>query len=211
MKTTIQISEELRRKLKIISSYRDIPYEDALGELIEVFEWFIPFKDVNEFSGWFERNLGRFGLARVEEKKDEGGWISYLVRDEKKQKRKIALQIICNKGDLERFKAEGFDTIVCTFSKEKSQVIRSVSGEVFDKYSLLKNSDDKTTEIRIPKTIEGFFREKVKTTGFSSTSDYITYILRQVVANYEKKEEGKLSEEEKEKVRENLRGLGYLQ
>ncbi|HLC63396.1 MAG TPA: hypothetical protein VJJ21_03685 [Candidatus Nanoarchaeia archaeon] len=210
-KTTIQISDEIRRRLKVISSQRDVSYENVLDEILDVFEYFIPFKDLGEFSVWFEKNLGRFGCKKVLEKRKEKGYFHYLVEDEKGVQRKAALQIVTRKDDMEHFKSEKIQMIVCVFSKEKSSQITALSQEVFERYGLLKNADQKTAEIAIPRTVESFFSEKVKTTGFSSVSDYITYILRQVIANYEKKDEGTLSKEQREKVRENLRGLGYLE
>jgi len=37
IRTTIQLSDELRRKLKILASKRDISYERLLGDMINIF------------------------------------------------------------------------------------------------------------------------------------------------------------------------------
>jgi len=208
MKTTIQISEDIRKRLKILSSYRDVPYEQLLQEILDVFEHFMVFKDLTEFVGWFERNLSRFGLQSFSGKKQEKGYVRYVAEDVQGKKKIIALQIIVLPEDT----FEGVDEVICIFTAGVPQKIpvRSLSQELFEKYSLLKSGSDKTTEIVIPKTVEKVLQENIQGTGFSSVSDYVTYILRQVIANYEKKEEAKLTEEEEEKVRDNLRGLGYL-
>ncbi len=215
-KTTIQISDEIRRRLKVISSQRDVPYENVLDEIIDIFEYFIPFKDLGDFSAWFEKNLGRFGCKKVLEKQKERGYFCYLVEDEQGKQKRLALQLVTRKEEVEQFKDGKIQMIVCAFSKEKSPLIRSISNEVFEKYHLMKSASPKETEILIPKTIEAILKENIKGTGFSSVSDYVTYILRQVIANSQKKEDKEekeegLSKEQEEKVRENLRGLGYLE
>ena len=64
-KTTIQISESLRKRIKILASYRDIPYEDLLNSLLDIFESSIPFKNENDFAKFFEENLEKFGFKRI--------------------------------------------------------------------------------------------------------------------------------------------------
>jgi len=38
LRTTIQISDDLRKELKILCSRRDIPYEDMLNDMVRVFK-----------------------------------------------------------------------------------------------------------------------------------------------------------------------------
>ncbi len=49
----------------------------------------------------------------------------------------------------------------------------------------------------------------IEGTGFSSVSDYVTYVLRELVASYE---ESKLdfTREDEERIKRRLRALGYL-
>ncbi len=66
---------------------------------------------------------------------------------------------------------------------------------------------EETVDVEIPKSIAGKIEERMKGTEFESLSDYVTYVLKEVVS--EGKEE-KASDEDEEKVRERLKALGYL-
>tara|TARA_Y100000310_G_scaffold329181_1_gene398541 strand:+ start:464 stop:700 length:237 start_codon:yes stop_codon:yes gene_type:complete len=71
------------------------------------------------------------------------------------------------------------------------------------------------TTISIPTQLSEKLKKRIEGTGFSSLSSYVTYILRQVVSGIEideqKKKEGEaFSEEDEKKVKDRLRGLGYL-
>ena len=52
----------------------------------------------------------------------------------------------------------------------------------------------------------------MKGTGFSSVSSYVTYVLRQILSSIEEEERTKqaFTKEEEEKVKQRLRGLGYI-
>jgi len=67
------------------------------------------------------------------------------------------------------------------------------------------------TTISIPKPLAEKIKERCKGTGFNSVSSYVTYVLRQVLSNVEAKENKEaFSKEDEEKVKERLRGLGYI-
>ncbi len=68
------------------------------------------------------------------------------------------------------------------------------------------------TTVSIPVTLYNRIKELIKDTGFTSVSQFVTYVLREVVASMEKEklESQSLSEEEKQKIIEKLRKLGYL-
>ncbi|MBN1800590.1 MAG: CopG family transcriptional regulator [Candidatus Lokiarchaeota archaeon] len=68
------------------------------------------------------------------------------------------------------------------------------------------------TTVSIPKPLAEKVKERMKGTGFSSVSSYVTYILRQVLSSIEKDERSKqaFSQEEEEKVKQRLRDLGYI-
>jgi Arc/MetJ-type ribon-helix-helix transcriptional regulator len=69
---------------------------------------------------------------------------------------------------------------------------------------------EQMVEIKIPKSLYDKIKERIEDTGFDSVDDYVTYVLREVLANIEEEEEEVFSEEEEEKVKERLRALGYL-
>ncbi|MDE1873984.1 MAG: CopG family transcriptional regulator [Candidatus Micrarchaeota archaeon] len=64
----------------------------------------------------------------------------------------------------------------------------------------------KYTTITIPAPLFHRIQERIKTTGFSSVSDYVTYILRETTSEMEMRKAGK---KETESVMEKLRALGY--
>lgn len=66
-------------------------------------------------------------------------------------------------------------------------------------------------EVKIPRDIYEKIEERIKDTEFKSVSEYVTYVLREVLASLEEEEtEEVFSEEEEKKVKERLRALGYL-
>ena len=56
------------------------------------------------------------------------------------------------------------------------------------------------------------FEERAPEKGLDSAEEYVNYVLQQIVEKLEgeDKEEKTYSEEEEKKVKERLRGLGYL-
>ncbi|MBD3202266.1 MAG: CopG family transcriptional regulator [Candidatus Lokiarchaeota archaeon] len=68
------------------------------------------------------------------------------------------------------------------------------------------------TTVSIPKPLAEKIKERMKGTGFSSVSSYVTYVLRQVISSIEEEEREKqaFSKEEEEQVKQRLRDLGYL-
>ncbi len=67
---------------------------------------------------------------------------------------------------------------------------------------------EETIKISIPLSLYKKIKEKIHETGFSSVSDYVTYVLREILSEDEEEEE--FTEEDEEKVKERLRSLGYL-
>jgi Arc/MetJ-type ribon-helix-helix transcriptional regulator len=66
----------------------------------------------------------------------------------------------------------------------------------------------KYTTITIPNQLFQKLREQIKKTGFSSVSDYATYILRETVSEMELR---KTKKTDVPNVVEKLRALGYIQ
>jgi Arc/MetJ-type ribon-helix-helix transcriptional regulator len=67
----------------------------------------------------------------------------------------------------------------------------------------------KFTTVSIPTPLFKKVTERIKGTGFSSVSSYVAYVLREIIAE-EEAEEQPFSEEDKERVKERLRALGYI-
>ena len=68
------------------------------------------------------------------------------------------------------------------------------------------------TTFSIPKPLANKVKERMKGTGFSSVSSYVTYVLRQVLSSIEQDEKTKqaFSKDEEDKVKQRLRDLGYI-
>jgi len=68
------------------------------------------------------------------------------------------------------------------------------------------------TTVSIPITLYRRIKELIKDTGFTSVSQFVIYILREVVSSMEEErlKGEKLSEEEKRQIIKRLKKLGYL-
>ncbi len=75
-----------------------------------------------------------------------------------------------------------------------------------------RSRSSKYTTVSIPVTLYNRIKKIIEGTGFANVSQFVTYILREVVVEYEKAKETEeaFSEEEKEKIIDKLRRLGYL-
>ena len=73
----------------------------------------------------------------------------------------------------------------------------------------MTQEEKKFTTVSIPTLLFKKIEARIKGTGFTSVSSYVTYVLREVVA--EEEEEGEpFTKEDEERVKERLRALGYL-
>ena len=68
---------------------------------------------------------------------------------------------------------------------------------------------DKVT-IKIPRELYRRLSEMIQETGFSSVTEFITFVLRNLASSGDIKGEDRLTEEEVGAIRERLRRLGYL-
>jgi len=70
----------------------------------------------------------------------------------------------------------------------------------------------KYTTVSIPVTLYERIRRLIEGTGFTSVSQFVTYVLREVVASMEEEKLSSeaVSEEEKKAIIERLKRLGYL-
>ncbi len=67
----------------------------------------------------------------------------------------------------------------------------------------------KYTTVSIPVTLYRRLESMIQGTGFRSVSEYVTYLLREIVAMKEGREPT-LSPEEIEEIKRRLKALGYL-
>jgi Arc/MetJ-type ribon-helix-helix transcriptional regulator len=68
----------------------------------------------------------------------------------------------------------------------------------------------KFTTISIPTPLAEKIKKRIKGTGFTSLSSYVTYVLREIISGMEEDQEEAFTKEDEEKVKQRLRALGYL-
>ncbi len=65
------------------------------------------------------------------------------------------------------------------------------------------------TTVSIPVELADKIKKDIKNTGFQSVSDYVIFMMREVLSLKKKKKI--LTKEDEEKVKEKLKALGYLE
>jgi Arc/MetJ-type ribon-helix-helix transcriptional regulator len=73
----------------------------------------------------------------------------------------------------------------------------------------LKTEKDKVT-IKIPRPLYENLSKIIEGGGFNSVTEFIVYILRDLISSRSIKKEPSLSQEEIELVKKRLKSLGYL-
>ena len=74
-----------------------------------------------------------------------------------------------------------------------------------------KKRKGKFTTVSIPIPLFNKIQKRIKGTGFTSVSSYVTYVLREIIAGQdEEHREHPFTEEDEKKVKDRLRALGYL-
>ncbi len=69
----------------------------------------------------------------------------------------------------------------------------------------------KYTTVSIPITLYNRIKKMIEGTGFTSVSQFVTYVLREVVAAHEESMyKEPFTEEEEQKIVEKLKRLGYI-
>jgi len=63
------------------------------------------------------------------------------------------------------------------------------------------------TSISIPKPLYNKVKELIKDSGFTSVSDFVTFILREIIANINLETE----DADKKAIIEKLKALGYIE
>ncbi len=68
---------------------------------------------------------------------------------------------------------------------------------------------DKVT-IKIPRELYENLQQMIEGTGFSSTTEFIIFVMRTLVSTGKIKEQDKLTEQEIQIIKDRLKKLGYL-
>lgn len=70
-------------------------------------------------------------------------------------------------------------------------------------------SSDQDVSLSIPKSLYDKLKARTEGTEFHSVSDYVVFVLEEVAKDEDVDSKG-LNNEDEEKVKENLRALGYI-
>jgi len=71
--------------------------------------------------------------------------------------------------------------------------------------------EKKFTTISIPTPLAEKIKKRIKGTGFTSLSSYVTYVLREVISGVEEESDEAFSKDDEKRVKDRLRSLGYLE
>jgi Arc/MetJ-type ribon-helix-helix transcriptional regulator len=75
------------------------------------------------------------------------------------------------------------------------------------------DEERKFTSVSIPVPLFRKVEERIKGSGFTSVSSYVTYVLREIIAEEESSDDNDqqpFSKEDEERVKDRLRALGYI-
>jgi len=75
----------------------------------------------------------------------------------------------------------------------------------------MSDEEKKYTTISIPTPLAEKIKKRIKGTGFTSLSSYVTYVLREIISGEKEGSEEAFTKEDEKKVRDRLRALGYLE
>ena len=64
--------------------------------------------------------------------------------------------------------------------------------------------------IKIPKPLYESLKKQIEGTGFSSVTDFIIYVMRDIAASGKLQEDTSLTKKEIDQIRNRLKALGYL-
>lgn len=71
-------------------------------------------------------------------------------------------------------------------------------------------SDRNKVTIKIPKELYEKLKDIINDTGFSSVTEFILFVMRNVASGGRIKDEDNLTSDEVKRIRERLKKLGYL-
>ncbi|OGP92884.1 MAG: hypothetical protein A2156_09995 [Deltaproteobacteria bacterium RBG_16_48_10] len=73
----------------------------------------------------------------------------------------------------------------------------------------MKSQKEKVT-IKIPRSLYDNLTEIIRESGFNSVTEFIVYILRDLISSRSAQKEPTLSKDEIEAIKKRLKSLGYL-
>lgn len=208
-KTTIQISDSVRRKLKVLASQRGVSYDELLEDLTDVFKSSIPFSSEDEFSSWFEDNLEKLGFTEILEKR-ETSFPDYKLKTNNGEIKEVELELTDKDFERHGHDPNKVDMIICAYSNRESvQDVPVLS--LIDSESVKENvvTNKQRANIKLPRTLHNEAKDLIRNTGFNSVTEFVKFVMRDIVTQGKFQGPEEL-DEDMEKVRERLKKLGYI-
>lgn len=112
-KTTIQVSDELRKRLKVLAAERDISYIELFNNFLEMYDG-LKFKNEKDFAKWFECNLSIFGFKEIKEKNAKA-FPDYILIDYKNKEVRVETEFLSTNFILHKHPLD-VDFIVSVYS-----------------------------------------------------------------------------------------------
>lgn len=213
MATTIQVSDSLRKKLKVLASYRDMSYSDLLNDLVTVFETAVPFATEAEFADWFEDNLDKFGFEEILEKRKKDS-PDYRLRKKNGEEQEVELELLGKNFVSHGHDPDQTDLIVCVFAEDDTingvPAVPIVSSEELKDEIISQNRADYTS-ISVPRSLHSDVEDFIAGTGFTSVSEFLKHVMRDFLAAEKLSPESEGMKESMQEVRKKLKALGYYE
>lgn len=68
----------------------------------------------------------------------------------------------------------------------------------------------KKVTIKIPQPLYESLKKQIEGTGFTSVTDFIIYVMREIAATGRIKDDSSLTKQEIKEIRKRLKSLGYI-
>lgn len=124
MEVTIQISDELRKRLETLASYRKVAYDELFNNLLSLCESAIFLKTEKEFAEWFERSYRVFGFERVIKKNKFG--TDYALEDFNGKNVRVELELLAQHFIFHKHKPQDVDVVICAHARPNEQKIKGI-------------------------------------------------------------------------------------
>ena len=118
--TTIMITKELQRQLKILCAMKGTTYENLIEEMTEIYRNAVPFSSKEEFVEWLKKrdNINSIGFKKVIKSSDKHS-CSLLVEDFNGKQRTISVEINARDFIMEKCNPHKIDYIIALFSTKE--------------------------------------------------------------------------------------------
>lgn len=119
-KTTISITQELRKRLQLLAVQHDITYQKLIEDLLYTYEAEQPFRSEKEFATWFEANFDSFGFEKILQKNKHVS-PDYVMEDFFGEPANVELELIDKNFVSHRLQVNklNFDYVVCAYGTKE--------------------------------------------------------------------------------------------